>query len=156
MPRWRTRLACGRGRRLQAARTPEGERVRRLAAADPWVQRTGIRCTAAAAGHVELRLTLTDEHLNFNRSCHGGVIFTLGRYGLRTGHQLAWRGGRRHRRPHHLPAAPARVGDTLIARAHEVSRSRRLSVVRVDVTHEDGRAVSSFTGTVFITEQRHA
>lgn len=147
--------ACGRGRRLQAASTPEGERVRRLAAADPWVQRTGIRCTAAAAGCVEVRLTLTDEHLNFNRSCHGGVIFTLAdtAFGLATNSRGVVAAGIDAHITYQLPA---RAGDTLIARAHEVSRSRRLSVVRVDVAHEDGRAVSSFTGTVFITEQRHA
>ena len=147
--------ACGRGRRLQAASTPEGERVRRLAAADPWVQRTGIRCTAAAAGCVEVRLTLTDEHLNFNRSCHGGVIFTLAdtAFGLATNSRGVVAAGIDAHITYQLPA---RAGDTLIARAHEVSRSRRLSVVRVDVTHEDGRAISSFTGTVFITEQRHA
>ena len=146
--------ACGRGRRLRATSTPEGERVRRLAAADPWVQRTGIRCTAAAAGCVEVRLTLTDEHLNFNRSCHGGVIFTLAdtAFGLASNSRGVVAAGIDAHITYQLPA---RAGDTLIARAHEVSRSRRLSVVRVDVTHEDGRAVSSFTGTVFITEQRH-
>ena len=147
--------ACGRGQRLQSTRTPEGDRVRRMAAADPWVQRTGIRCTAAAAGRVELRLTLTDEHLNFNRSCHGGVIFTLAdtAFGLASNSRGAVAAGIDAHITYQLPA---RAGDTLIARAHEVSRSRRLSVVRVDVTHEDGRAVSSFTGTVFITEKRHA
>ncbi len=147
--------ACGRGRRLQAAGTPEGERVRRLAAADPWVRRTGIRCTAAAAGRVEVRLTLTAEHLNFNHSCHGGVIFTLAdtAFGLATNSRGVVAAGIDAHITYQLPA---RAGDTLIARAHEVSRSRRLSVVRVDVTHEDGRAVSSFTGTVFITEERHA
>lgn len=146
--------ACGRGRRLQAACTPEGERVRRLAAADPWVRHTGIRCTAAAAGCVEVRLTLTEEHLNFNRSCHGGVIFTLAdtAFGLATNSRGVVAAGIDAHITYQLPA---RAGDTLVARAHEVSRSRRLSVVRVDVTHEDGRVVSSFTGTVFITEQSH-
>ncbi len=146
--------ATGRGRRLQAARTPEGERVMRLAAADPWVRRTGIRCTAASAGHVELRLTLTDEHLNFNRTCHGGVIFTLAdtAFGLASNSHGVVAAGID---AHITYQAPARVGDTLLARAYEVSRSRRLSVVRVDVTHEDGRAISSFTGTVFITERTH-
>jgi LAO/AO transport system ATPase/phenylacetic acid degradation protein PaaD len=146
--------ACGRGRRLQAISTPEGERVRRLAAADPWVRRTGIRCTAAAAGSAEVRLTLTDEHLNFNRSCHGGVIFTLAdtAFGLASNSRGVVAAGIDAHITYQLPA---RAGDTLIARAHEVSRSRRLSVVRVDVTHEDGRSISSFTGTVFITEQRH-
>ncbi|MBE0550197.1 MAG: hotdog fold thioesterase [Rubrivivax sp.] len=124
----------------------------RLAAADPWVQRTGIRCTAASAGCVELRLTLTDEHLNFNRTCHGGVVFTLAdtAFGLAANSHGVVAAGIDAHITYQRPAA---AGDTLIARAQEVSRSRRLSVVRVDVTHEDGGVVSSFTGTVYITGQ---
>jgi acyl-coenzyme A thioesterase PaaI-like protein len=36
-----------------------------------------------------------------------------------------------------------------------VSLSRRLAVVRVDVTRDDGRPVSSFTGTVYLTGEHH-
>ena len=146
--------ASGRGRRLRADLSPEGARVRRLAAADAWVQRTGIRCVAASAASVELRLTLTEEHLNFNGSCHGGVIFTLAdtAFGLASNSHGTVAAGID---AHITFLLPSRVGDTLVAKSSEVSRSRRLSVVRVDVTHEDGRAVSSFTGTVYITEQTH-
>ena len=45
------------------------------------------------------------------------------------------------------------VGDTLVARAVEVQRSRRIGVYRIDVVREDGSGetpVSSFTGTVYI------
>jgi len=145
---------AGRGRRLQVAATPEGERVMRLAAADPWVLRSGIRCTAASAGRVELRLALTAEHMNFNGSCHGGVIFTLAdtAFGLATNSYGIVAAGIDAHITYQLPAL---AGDMLIARTHEVSRSRRLSVMRVDVTHEDGRVVSSFTGTVYITGSTH-
>ncbi len=144
--------ACGRGRRLQVATSPQAQRAQRLAAADPWLRRSGIRCTAAAAGRVELQLTLGEEHLNFNGSCHGGVIFTLAdaAFGLVANSHGAVAAGIDAHITYQLPA---QAGDTLVARACEVSRSRRLSVVRVDVTHQDGRVVSSFTGTVFITEQ---
>ncbi|MFM7506883.1 MAG: methylmalonyl Co-A mutase-associated GTPase MeaB [Rubrivivax sp.] len=144
----------GLGRRLKRHATPEGERVMRMAAADPWVCRSGIRCTAADVGQVELRLTLTAEHMNFNGSCHGGVIFTLAdtAFGLATNSYGTVAVGIDC---HVTFQAPAREGETLVARTQEVSRSRRLSVMRVDVMREDGRAVSSFTGTVFITEQQH-
>ncbi len=147
--------AQGPGRRLQAQHTPEGERVMRLAAADPWVQQTGIRCTAAAAGAVELRLVLRADHLNFNGTCHGGVIFTLAdtAFGLASNSHGVVAAGIDS---HITFQAPALAGDVLVARAQEVSRSRRLSVVRVDVTHEDGRVISSFTGTVYITGRQHA
>jgi acyl-coenzyme A thioesterase PaaI-like protein len=46
-----------------------------------------------------------------------------------------------------------RAGDTLTASAIEVSRSRKLGVYRIDVTRQDGALVSTFTGTVYVTER---
>ncbi|MEO8310661.1 MAG: hotdog domain-containing protein, partial [Caldimonas sp.] len=50
--------------------------------------------------------------------------------------------------------AAVAAGDTLVARATEMQRSRRIGVYRIDVVREDGgageTAVSSFTGTVYI------
>ena len=46
------------------------------------------------------------------------------------------------------------AGDTLVARASEVQRSRRIGVYRIDVVREQAgggeTAVSTFTGTVYI------
>jgi acyl-CoA thioesterase len=47
----------------------------------------------------------------------------------------------------------ANEGDKLVARATEVSRSKKLAVYRVDVTRGDGAMVSSFTGTVYVTQR---
>jgi acyl-coenzyme A thioesterase PaaI-like protein len=58
--------------------------------------------------------------------------------------------------------APVALGDTLRARAREVSRSRRFAVYCIELVRDDGRdhaqagspcretAVSTFTGTVYI------
>jgi len=50
--------------------------------------------------------------------------------------------------------AAVRQGDRLVARAEEVSRSRRLAVYRIEVVRPDQSGgetpVSSFTGTVSI------
>ena len=45
-------------------------------------------------------------------------------------------------------------GDVLVARATEVSRSKKLAVYRVDVTRGD-KVVAAFTGTVFLTGHKH-
>jgi acyl-CoA thioesterase len=50
---------------------------------------------------------------------------------------------------------PAFEGDTLVASAVEISRSRKLAVYRVDVTLGNGTPVSSFTGTVYVTAEQH-
>ena len=45
-------------------------------------------------------------------------------------------------------------GDTLTATAVEASRTRKLGVYRiVDVTRQDGALVSTFTGTVYVTDR---
>ncbi|MFO1269822.1 MAG: hotdog fold thioesterase, partial [Rubrivivax sp.] len=94
-------------------------------------------------------------HMNFNGSCHGGVVFTLAdtAFGLAANsHGMVAAGIDAHI----TFQQAAEVGQTLLARAHEVSRGRRLAVYRVDVTRDDGRPISSFTGTVYVTAKHHA
>jgi LAO/AO transport system ATPase/phenylacetic acid degradation protein PaaD len=151
------RAAVGCGRRLRAGRpaSPAAERVFRLAAADPYVNATGMRCTQAGPGEAEVRLAVGADHLNFMGGCHGGVIFALAdtAFGLAANSHGAMAAGID---AHITYQQGAQAGDTLIARAREVSRSRRLAVYRVDVERaEDGRVISSFTGTVYLTRQHH-
>jgi LAO/AO transport system kinase len=150
----------GRGRRLrqrpQAAPAPFHEdpatRVKRLAAADPFVRSLGITCTDAAAGTATVMLTLEARHLNFNGTCHGGVTFALAdtAFGLASNSHGRVAAGIDAHITYQQAVAE---GDTLTARAVEVSRSKKLAVYRVDVTRGDGTAVSSFTGTVYVTQR---
>lgn len=150
----------GCGRRLHAdpqtaAAAAAAARVMRLAQTDPFARAAGITCTRAGPGEAEVRLTVRAEHINFNGTCHGGVIFALAdtAFGLASNSHGAVAAGID---AHITYQQAAREGETLTARAQEVSRSRRLAVYRVDVTRADGRAISSFTGTVFVTTQHHA
>lgn len=130
-------------------------RVLHLAAADPCLRALGIVCTRAGLGEAEVRVTLGPQHMNFNGSCHGGVVFTLAdtAFGLAANsHGMVAAGIDAHI----TFQQAAEVGQTLLARAHEVSRGRRLAVYRVDVTRDDGRPISSFTGTVYVTAKHHA
>lgn len=152
--------AVGHGRRLQAARDAAAQAsgpaalAMRLAASDPFVRATGISCTHAGAGSAEVRLTLRGEHLNFSGTCHGGVLFTLAdtAFGLASNSYGAVAAGID---AHITYQEAAHEGQTVIARAHEVSRNRRLAVYRVDVVRDDGRPISSFTGTVYIKSRQH-
>ncbi|MGL6112716.1 MAG: methylmalonyl Co-A mutase-associated GTPase MeaB [Rubrivivax sp.] len=153
--------SCGRGQRLQSvpprppAQDDAAARVRRLAEADPLMRLLGLRCTDAGVGRAEVRLTLQPEHLNFNGSCHGGVVFALAdtAFGLASNsHGQVAAGIDAHITYQRAAAA----GDTLVARALEVSRSKRLAVYRVDVTGRHGQAISSFTGTVYLSGKSHA
>ena len=149
--------AAGRGRRLDhrpkpAAHEDPASRVRRLAALDPFVRSLGITCTEAGAGTATVTMTLEARHLNFNGSCHGGVTFALAdtAFGLASNSHGRVAAGI----DAHITYQQAAVeGDTLTARAVEVSRSKKLAVYRVDVTRGDGTPVSSFTGTVYISQR---
>jgi acyl-CoA thioesterase len=126
------------------------ERILRLAARDRFVHALGIRCTDAGPGHASVTLTVAERHLNFNNTCHGGVIFALAdtAFGLASNsHGLIAAGIDAHITYH----VAAQAGDTLTATATEVSRSRKLAVYRVDLARADRTLVASFTGTVYIT-----
>jgi LAO/AO transport system kinase len=154
--------AASRGRRLQSRQQPLPEpshddadtRVKRLAAADPFLRWAGITCTEAGIGTATVEVTLAPHHINFNGTCHGGIVFALAdtAFGLAANSRGVIAAGI----DAHLTFQQATyAGDRLVARSHEVSRSRKLAVYRVDVSRSDGAAVSSFTGTVYLTSKPH-
>jgi LAO/AO transport system kinase len=154
--------SAGRGRRLAARRASPPDpaddeiarRVKRLAAADPFCSWAGISCTAAASGSAVVEMTLQPHHINFNGTCHGGVVFALAdtAFGLAANSYGVIAAGID---AHITYQQPTQVGDKLVARALEVSRSRKLAVYRVDVSRSDGAPISSFTGTVYVTSKPH-
>ncbi len=125
--------------------------MKRLASEDPFVNWLGITCTEAGPGCATVQLVLRPEHLNFNGSCHGGVTFALAdtAFGLASNSHGVLAAGID---AHITYQQAAKEGDTLIAKAVEISRARKLAVYRVDVTRGDAAPVSSFTGTVYLTQ----
>jgi LAO/AO transport system ATPase len=156
--------AKGQGRRLAQRHRPDASaapaddarrRLERLSAADAFARSLGVRFVDGAAGRATIEMTVRDEHLNFNGTCHGGVIFALAdcAFGLASNSHGQIAAGID---AHITYQAAAALGDRLIASATEVSRSRKLAVYRIDVTRADGRPISSFTGTVYVTTKPHA
>jgi acyl-CoA thioesterase len=149
--------AQGRGRRLRE-RMAEGnspaERCATLQGRDRYAGGLGAQLLAAEAGMAEVALEVGDDHLNFNGTCHGGVVFALAdtAFGLASNSYGEVAAGID---AHITYNSAARKGDRLIARAREVSRNRKLAVYRVDVETAQGARVACFTGTVFITARHH-
>jgi LAO/AO transport system kinase len=145
--------AAGTGRRLQhgmAQLAPEAALLAELLARDAFARSMGISLRAAGAGTATVAMTLRPEHINFNGTCHGGVTFALAdtAFGLASNsHGLIAAGIDAHI----TYQQAAYAGQTIVARAVEVSRSRKLAVYRVDVTRDDGAGLCSFTGTVYVT-----
>jgi phenylacetic acid degradation protein PaaD len=127
-------------------------RVNRLAAGDPFVKSLGIICVDGGPGRAAVRMRIKPSHMNFNGTCHGGVVFALAdtSFGLAANSHGKVAAGID---AHVTYQAAVSTGDVLTATATEVSRTRRLAVYRVDVTRADGTLVATFTGTVYILEK---
>ncbi len=131
-----------------------GELLRALAGRDRFMQVLGMELVDAGPGRAAVRMAVGEEHLTFNGTCHGGVLFALAdsAFGLSSNSHAAVAAGID---AHIAYPAAARLGDTLTASANEVTRSSRLATTRVEVASTDGKIVAVFTGTVFITEDAH-
>jgi LAO/AO transport system ATPase/phenylacetic acid degradation protein PaaD len=161
------RDAAGVGRRAHArvhaagsavaAAAPDddgwSERIAGLVAQDGLCQTLGIAFRSGGPGRAEVTLTVAPQHLNFNGSCHGGTIFALAdsAFGLASNSHGPIAAGID---AHITFQAAVAAGDTLVARAVEVQRSRRIGVYRIEVVRPEAdggeTAISSFTGTVYI------
>jgi LAO/AO transport system kinase len=137
---------------MSFGKSETGARMKRLAAADPFACWAGIACIDAGPGTATVELTVAAHHLNFNGTCHGGAVFALAdtAFGLASNSHGRLAAGID---AHITYQTAAREGERLVATATEVSRSRKLAVYRVDVKRADGAAISSFTGTVYVTQQ---
>lgn len=131
-----------------------GAELERLLARDPFARRLGVTIDSAAEGRVSLSLVLQDEHMNFNGSAHGGVLFSLAdtAFGLASNSRGVIAVGIHAAMAYSLPAF---AGDVLIAEAEEVSHTRRVGTYRVTIRREDGAVAAVFTGTVHRTDKPH-
>jgi len=129
------------------------ERLAGLVANDGLCRTLGITLRAGGPGRAEVAMILDARHLNFNGGGHGGAIFALAdsAFGLASNSHGPVASGID---AHITYQAAVGAGDTLVARAVEVQRSRRIGVYRIDVVREEPgggeTAVSSFTGTVYV------
>jgi acyl-CoA thioesterase len=121
---------------------------RAMSAADKASRALGITVAAIGPGHATLRMTVRDDMLNGHATCHGGLIFALAdsafafacnacnRITVAQGAQITF-------------IHPAKLGDVLIAKAFEQSRTRRTGVYDVEVATEDGQTIALFRGNAY-------
>lgn len=141
---------AGVGQRVDRAggADPSSRRLAALAARDPFAASLGMQFVCGGAGRAAVRLVVGEQHLSFNGTCHGGVVFSLAdmAFGLASNSHGTLAAGIDAHITYQVAVQP---GDVLTATAIEVSRSRRLAVYRVDVARADGTLTSTFTGTVY-------
>ena len=123
-----------------------------LVSRDHYLKLLGVELVAVSLGSATLSMLVSEHHINFNGTCHGGAIFSLadGAFGLASNSHGVLAAGID---THTTFQAAARLGDTLSATALEISRSRRLAVYQVEVKDQVGTLIARFTGTVYITSK---
>ena len=128
--------------------------VAALFAKDPAVRQLGLELIDSGIGTATLALTVTEGHLNFNGTCHGGIVFALAdsAFGLAANSHGTVAAGINANIAYH---SATRLGDRLVARARETARSNRLASYIVEVRRNESQVVATFSGTVFITADQH-
>jgi phenylacetic acid degradation protein PaaD len=121
---------------------------------DPAIINLGLKLLASEVGSVTIALDIEDRHLNFNGTCHGGIVFSLAdaAFGLAANSHGAVAAGISNNINYY---AGSKTGDRLTAKSIEITRSRSLASYSVEVLRNDERIVASLTGTVFITKDEH-
>jgi acyl-CoA thioesterase len=119
-------------------------------ARDHAAQALGITVEAIGPGFARCRMVVRQDMVNGHATCHGGLTFTLAdaafayacnacnRATVAQGAQISF-------------IAPARLGEVLVASAHEQSRAGRIGIYDVEVAKDDGTVVALFRGTSYET-----
>ena len=110
----------------------------------------GVELVEVREGYAEARLEIGQQHLNAANVAHGGAVFTVAdialaaasnSYGtvslLTNGNITVFHG--------------TNEGETLIACAVEISKSRKLGHYRVVVSNEEDEEIAVLTATVYRT-----
>ena len=128
--------------------------VESLFAKDATAKLLGLELIDSGSGTATVALNVNESHLNFNGTCHGGIIFSLAdsAFGLASNSHGIVAAGINANIAYH---AATRIGDRLIARARETARSTRFASYIVEVLRNDSQVAATFIGTVYITADQH-
>lgn len=134
---------------------PPGELGRLFTQQDAFMESLGVELIDIGEGTARVSMCVQPQHLNFNQTCHGGVIFSLAdcAFGVSSNSHGVVAAGIN---AHISYQAPAHLGETLIATSTEKSRSRKLATYNIEVSGENEKCIASFTGTVYILDKTHA
>ena len=111
-------------------------------AASKWL---GMAIVSVSEGKAELTLTVAPNHANGHGICHGGITFALA--------DSAFAFACNSRNQSSVAQintitylAPARIGDTLTARAREIDLTGRNGIYDVTVSTQTGAVIAEFRG----------
>lgn len=123
------------------------DELRDRIADDPFCAMLGIDLVALEPGYAETRLTVTEDHLNFHGTPHGGVLYALADAAFAAASNS--HGDTAVALETNISyLAAVESGTTLTATAEETHRARRTAEYEVVIT-ADGERVATFRGRVY-------
>jgi acyl-CoA thioesterase len=139
-------------------RTPQqiADQVREgMLANDRASKALGMRIETVTPGAAVIVMAVRDDMLNGHDLCHGGLIATLAdsafAFACNSYNELTVASG------FVIDLmAPARLGDVLTARCHEVSRTGRTGVYDAEVSNQRGERIAVFRGRSYTIKGKPA
>jgi acyl-CoA thioesterase len=116
-------------------------------APDPLSRLLGFELVERRVGYARLEGSVRPEHCNAYGNAHGGFVFSLADTAMGVASNAHGPRAVALAASIHL-TRPARVGETLVAEATELSRGARAASYEVEV-RAGTRLVAAFTGTVY-------
>ena len=110
----------------------------------------GVELVEVREGYAEARLEIGPQHLNAANVAHGGAVFTVADIAL-AGASNSYGEVALLTNGNLTVFHATKAGDTLIARAEELAKSRKLAHYRVAVSNGEGEQVAVFTASVYRT-----
>jgi acyl-CoA thioesterase len=128
--------------------------VASMLARDEFSKWLGVELVELQPGRCTLRMHVRENMVNGFGVAHGGIAFSLAdsamAFACNSGSNVTVAVDNAISYP-----TAIRVGDELVATAHEETSSRRLAYYRVTVRRQDGEVVALFRGTVYRTVHQH-
>ena len=118
-------------------------------AADPFCEALAIELATIGPGTATTELTVTEDHLNFHGTPHGGAVYSLADAAFAAASNAE--GDVALAMETNVSYYEAvEVGETLTAEAERIHRRGRTAAYDVAVTDEDGDPVATFRGRVYL------
>jgi acyl-CoA thioesterase len=126
--------------------------VSKMMAGDMFSQWLGIEILETGLGICKLKATVKPEMLNGFKIAHGGISYSL------SDSALAFSSNSYGKKAMSIETSISHLrqikeNDILTVVAKEISRSNRIGVYEVNIHNQNNELVSTFKGTVYITEK---
>ena len=120
--------------------------LRARAEIEPVASFLKLRLLELSPGYAKVAMKMMPEHINFQGFIYGGIIMAVADYAFAYAGNAAVFPSVASQFNMHFIAAP-KVGDELIAECWVLKGGRRIVIVEMKVTNQDGKLIATGTAT---------